>query len=104
MATTTKKSSLKLKPIGDRVIAERLGSASKTASGIYLPDTAQEKPQEARIVAAGKGKTLKDGTVVPLQVKAGDRVIFAKYSGSDIKVDGKEYIFLSEDEILAVIA
>jgi chaperonin GroES len=103
-ATAAKRSTFKLKPIGDRVIAERLGSSEKTKSGLYLPDTAQEKPQEALVVAVGTGKVLKSGKRVEPQVKVGDKVIFAKYSGSDIKVEGKEYVFLSEDEILAVVA
>ena len=104
MATATAShTSLKLKPIGDRVIVQRLGSAEKTKSGLYLPDAAQEKPQEGKVIAVGSGKTLKSGKVVPLAVKTGDRIIFGKYSGSEIKVDDKEYVFLSEDEILAIV-
>ena len=104
MATATaSKSSLKLKPIGDKVIAQRLGSAEKTKSGLYLPDAAQEKPQEGKVVAVGSGKLLKNGKVVPLSVKAGDRIIFGKYSGSEIKVEGKDYVFLNEEDILAII-
>jgi len=105
MATATSShSSLKLKPIGDRVIVERLGSTEKTKSGLYLPDSAQEKPQEGKVVAVGSGKTLNNGKVVPPSVKAGDRILFGKYSGSEIKVDDKEYVFLNEDEILAIVA
>lgn len=104
MATATASaSSLKLKPIGDRVIVQRLGSVEKTKSGLYLPDSAQEKPQEAKVIAVGSGRVLKDGKVVPLSVKAGDRIIFGKYSGSEIKVDDKEYVFLNEEEILAIV-
>jgi chaperonin GroES len=103
MATTTAPSSVKLKPIGDRVIVQRLGSAEKSSGGIYLPDAAQEKPQEGKVIAVGSGKTLKDGKVVPLSVKSGDKIIFGKYSGSEIKVDGKEFVFLNEDDILAII-
>ena len=104
MATATaEKSSLKLKPIGDRVIVQRLGSAEKSRGGLFLPDTAQEKPQEGKVIAIGSGRTLKDGKVVPLSVKPGDRIIFGKYSGSEIKVDDKEYVFLSEDDILAIV-
>ena len=106
MATTTAPathSQLKLKPIGDKVIAERIGSADKTKGGLYLPDTAQEKPQEGKVFAIGSGRVLKNGKVVPLSVKPGDRIIFGKYSGSEIKVEGKEYVFLNEDEILAII-
>jgi len=104
MATATAtSSSLKLKPIGDRVIVQRLGSVEKTRSGLYLPDSAQEKPQEGKVIAVGSGKMLKNGKIVPLAVKAGDRILFGKYSGSEIKVDEKEYVFLSEDDILAIV-
>ena len=104
MATATATAgSLKLKPIGDRVIVQRLGSAEKSKGGLYLPDTAQEKPQEGKIIAVGSGKTLKNGKVIPLAVKPGDKIIFGKYSGSEIKVDEKEYVFLSEDDILAIV-
>ena len=106
MATATAtatSSSLKLKPVGDRVIAQRLGSAEKSKGGLYLPDSAQAKPQEGKVIAVGTGKMLKNGKVVPLSVKAGDRIIFGKYSGSEIKVDEKEYVFLNEDDILAIV-
>ena len=104
MATATAPaSSLKLKPIGDRVIVQRLGSVEKTKSGLYLPDAAQEKPQEGKVIAVGTGKMLKNGKTVPLSVKAGDKIIFGKYSGSEIKVDDKEYVFLNEDDILAIV-
>ena len=104
MATATaKQSSVKLRPIGDRVIVERLGSAEKTKSGLYLPDSAQEKPQEGRVVSAGPGRRLSGGKVVPIGVQAGDRIIFSKYSGSEIKVEDKQYVFLSEDDILAIV-
>ena len=104
MATATAtRSELKLRPIGDRVIVQRIGSVEKTKSGLYLPDSAQEKPQEGKVIAVGSGRTLKTGKVVPLAVKAGERIIFGKYSGSEIKVDDKEYVFLSEDEILAIV-
>ena len=104
MATATAtETSLKLKPIGDRVIAQRLGSAERSKGGLYLPDSAQEKPQEGKVIAVGTGRTLKNGKVVPLAVKAGDKIIFGKYSGSEIKVDDKEYVFLNEDDILAIV-
>ena len=102
-ATASKSSSLKLKPVGDRVIAQRLGSVEKTKSGLYLPDSAQEKPQEGKVIAVGSGRTLKNGKTVPPSVKAGDRIIFGKYSGSEIKVDDKEYVFLNEEDILAIV-
>ena len=106
MATATKSqsSNLKLKPIGDRVIVQRIGSVEKTQSGLYLPDSAQEKPQEGKVVAVGSGKTLKNGKTVPLSVKPGDKIIFGKYSGNEIKVDDKEYLFLNEDDILAIVS
>ncbi len=104
MATATASaSSLKLKPIGDRVIVQRLGSAEKSRGGLYLPDSAQEKPQEGKVIAVGSGRLLKNGKVVPLAVKAGDKIIFGKYSGNEIKVDDKEYVFLNEDDILAIV-
>ena len=102
-ATASSKTDLKLKPIGDRVIVQRLGSVEKTKSGLYLPDSAQEKPQEGKVIAVGSGKTLKNGKVIPLSVKEGDRILFGKYSGSEIKVDDKEYVFLNEDDILAIV-
>ena len=103
-ATTASKSShLKLRPIGDRVIVQRLGSVEKTKSGLYLPDSAQEKPQEGKVIAVGTGRTLKNGKTLPLSVKAGDRILFGKYSGSEIKIDDKEYVFLNEDDILAIV-
>ena len=102
-ATASKSSHLKLRPIGDRVIVQRLGSVEKTKSGLYLPDSAQEKPQEGKVIAVGTGRTLKNGKTLPLSVKAGDRILFGKYSGSEIKVDDKEYVFLNEDDILAIV-
>ena len=102
-ATASSKSSLKLKPIGDKVIVQRIGSVEKTKSGLYLPDAAQEKPQEGKVIAVGSGKTLKNGKVIPLSVKTGDRIIFGKYSGSELKVDGNEYVFLEADELLAIV-
>ena len=106
MATATATAphtALKLKPIGDKVIVQRLGSVERSKGGLYLPDAAQEKPQEGKVIAIGSGRTLKNGKVVPMSVKTGDRIIFGKYSGSEIKVDEKEYVFLSEDDILAIV-
>ena len=103
ITATQSGSKLRLRPIGDHVIAERIGSVEKTRSGLYLPDSAREKPQEGRVIAVGSGRTLKSGKVVPPSVKAGDRIVFGKYSGSEITVDQKEYVFLSEDDILAII-
>ena len=92
-----------LKPIGDKVLVELLESAEKTKGGIIVPDTAKEKPQEAKVVAVGSGKTLGSGKVVPPTVKSGDRIMFSKYSGSEIKLDGREFLIINEDDILALI-
>ena len=94
---------MKIKPLGDRIIVERQESEGKTAGGIFLPDTAKEKPQEGEVVAVGKGKKEKDGQVVPLDVKAGDRILFGKYSGTEIKMDNEEYLILREEEVLGII-
>ncbi|HTK25071.1 MAG TPA: co-chaperone GroES [Pyrinomonadaceae bacterium] len=93
-----------IKPLHDRVIIRRIeDSTDKTAGGLFIPDTAKEKPQEGEVIAAGEGKYKEDGTRQPLDVKAGDRVLFGKYSGSEIKLDGEEYLIMREDEILGII-
>ena len=92
-----------LRPIGDKVLVELLESAEKTRGGIILPDTAKEKPQEAKVIAVGSGKTLAGGKTVRPNVKAGDRIVFSKYSGSEIKLEGKDYLIINEDDILALI-
>ena len=94
---------MKVKPLQDRVLLKRLEREEKTAGGIIIPDTAKEKPQEGEVVAAGRGKRLDDGTVVSLDVKVGDRILFGKYGGNDIKIDGEEYLILREDEVLGVL-
>ncbi|MEE8341836.1 MAG: co-chaperone GroES [Candidatus Neomarinimicrobiota bacterium] len=94
---------LKLKPLEDRVVVEPKEADDKTASGIILPDTAQEKPQEATIVAMGPGKASDSGTIVKMTVKVGDRVLYGKYSGSEVTVDGKEYLIMRESDILAIL-
>ncbi len=94
---------MNLKPIGDKVIVEILKAEDKTKGGIILPDTAKEKPQEAKVIAVGSGKTLANGKVIPPDVKPGDTVIFGKYSGSEVKVDDKEYLIIEADDILAVV-
>src|SRR5499427_4605952 len=94
----------KITPLHDRVIIKRIDeSAEKTAGGLFIPDTAKEKPQEGEVIAAGEGKYKEDGTRQTLDVKAGDRVLFGKYSGSEIKLDGEEFIIMREDEILGII-
>ncbi|MGL4819209.1 MAG: co-chaperone GroES [Bacilli bacterium] len=92
-----------LKPLGDRVVIEIVQAEEKTASGIVLPDTAKEKPQEGQIVAVGAGKVLDNGTRVAVEVAVGDRVIFSKYAGTEVKYEAKEYLILKETDILAVI-
>ncbi len=94
---------MKLQPLSDKVIVEVLTTEEKTASGLYLPDTAREKPQEAKVIAVGKGKTLPNGKIVAPSIKAGDKVVFAKYSGSEVKVDDKEFLIMDQDDLLAVI-
>ena len=92
-----------LKPLGDKVVVEVMEQEEKTASGIYLPDTAKKKPQEGRIVAVGNGRVLDNGERNQLSVKAGDRVLFSKYGGNEVTVDGKEYTILDEDQIYAIL-
>ncbi|MGL4521183.1 MAG: co-chaperone GroES [Bacilli bacterium] len=92
-----------LKPLGDRVVIEIVQAEEKTVSGIVLPDTAKEKPQEGKIIAVGTGRVLDNGTRVAVEVAVDDRVIFSKYAGTEVKFEGKEYLVLKESDILAVI-
>ncbi|MFC7393519.1 co-chaperone GroES [Scopulibacillus cellulosilyticus] len=92
-----------LKPLGDRIVIETVEKEEKTASGIVLPDSAKEKPQEGRVVAAGTGRVTDSGERVALEVSEGDHVIFSKYAGTEVKYDGKEYLILRQDDILAVV-
>ncbi|HWQ71969.1 MAG TPA: co-chaperone GroES [Desulfitobacteriaceae bacterium] len=92
-----------IKPLGDRVVIEALAKEEMTKSGIVLPDTVKEKPQEGKVVAVGSGKTLENGQKVALDVAVGDKIIFSKYAGTEVKVEGKEYLIISERDILAVI-
>ena len=95
---------MKLQPIGDRIIVEPLEAEEKTKGGIVLPDTAKEKPQEGKVIAVGKGKVDKDGKVVALEVKAGDRILYGKYSGSEITTkEGNEYLIMREEDVLAIV-
>ena len=93
----------KVRPLHDRLLVKRIEETETVKGGIIIPDTAKEKPQEGEVIAIGNGKTLDNGTKVELDVKAGDKILFGKYSGTDIKVDGEEYLILREDEVLAVI-
>jgi chaperonin GroES len=94
---------MKIKPIKDNIVVKRIEEEEKKVGSIIIPDTAKEKPLTAEVVAVGSGRTLKDGKKVPLEVKVGDKVLVGKYSGSEIKLDGKEYLILREDEVLGVV-
>ncbi|MGE3841485.1 MAG: co-chaperone GroES [Vicinamibacterales bacterium] len=94
---------MNVRPLRDRILVKRLEETEQKVGGIIIPDTAKEKPQQGQVVAVGSGKVNDDGKVQPLDVKAGDRVLFGKYAGSEIKVEGQEYLILREDEILGVI-
>ncbi len=93
----------KVRPLQDRLIVERLDGEEKTQSGLYIPDSAKEKPQQGRVVAVGKGRIREDGAIQPLDLKAGDLILFGKYSGTEIKVDGDEFIIMREDDVLGVL-
>ena len=92
-----------LKPLGDRIVVKAVDAEATTAGGILLPDTAKEKPQTAEVLAVGPGKTLDNGTVVALEIKVGDKVVYGKYSGTEIKVDGQELIILRQDDVLGIV-
>jgi len=94
---------MKIRPLYDRIVVKRVEDKEQMQGGLYIPDTAKEKPQEGEVVAVGKGKRLENGTTVPLDVQAGDRILFGKYSGSDIKLDGDEYLIMREDEVLGIL-
>ncbi len=94
---------MKVRPLGDKILVKRLKAEEKTASGIFLPESAKEKPQQAKVVRVGTGKFTDDGTKVPFQVKEGDTIILGKWGGTEIKVDGHDYIVMGEDEVLAVV-
>ena len=94
---------MKFRPLQDRVLIRRIETDEKTSGGIIIPDTAKEKPQEGEVVSAGKGKVNEEGKVRPLDVKEGDRILFGKYSGTEIKLDGEDYIIMREEEVLGII-
>jgi chaperonin GroES len=94
---------MKIRPLQDRIIVKRVQEEEKTKGGIIIPDTAKEKPIEGKVLAAGNGKVLEDGKVRPLDVKAGDRVLFSKYAGTEIKIEGEEHLIMREEDILGVI-
>lgn len=94
---------MKIRPLYDRIVVKRIEQQEAMQGGLYIPDTAKEKPQEGEVVAVGQGKRLDDGKLVPLDVQVGDRILFGKYSGSDIKLDNEEYMIMREDEVLGVL-
>lgn len=94
---------MKLRPLHDRIIVKRTEEEEKTSGGIIIPDTAKEKPQQGKAIAVGKGKLLENGKVNPMTVKKGDRVLFGRYAGTDIKIEGEEHLIMREDDILAII-
>jgi chaperonin GroES len=94
---------MKIRPLQDRIIVKRLEGEEKTKGGIIIPDTAKEKPIEGKVIAVGNGKVLEDGKVRPLDIKAGDRVLFSKYAGTEVKLDGVEHLIMREEDILGVI-
>jgi chaperonin GroES len=94
---------MKVKPLQDRILVERLQEEEKTKSGLFIPDAAKEKPMQGKVIAVGNGRTSEDGKKIPLEVKEDDLVLFAKYSGNEIKVDDKEYLIMKEDDVLAII-
>ena len=94
---------MNVRPLHDKILIKRIDAPQMTKGGIVIPDTVKEKPQEGKVVAAGKGRILEDGKVVPLAVKKGDRILFGKYGGTEIKLEGEDYIILDENEVLAII-
>lgn len=94
---------MNIRPLQDRIIVERVEEETKTASGIIIPETAQEKPQEGKVIAVGNGKKTEDGKVIALDVKVGDKVLFGKYAGTEIKIEGREYMMMREDDILGIV-
>jgi chaperonin GroES len=106
-ATSTKheggRDTMKIRPLHDRILVERLEEKEVKKGGIIIPDTAKEKPQEAKVIAVGNGKVTDEGKKIPLDVKAGDKILFGKYSGSEVKIDDKEYLILREEDVLAIL-
>ena len=94
---------IKIRPLQDRILIKRLNEEEKTKGGIIIPDTAKEKPQEGRVIAIGKGKVLEDGKLLPIEVKVGDKILFSKYSGTEVKIEGEEHLIVKEEDVLGVI-
>ena len=95
---------MKIRPLYDRIVVKRIEEKEQMQGGLYIPDTAKEKPQEGEVVAVGKGKRLEDGKVVALDVQVGDRILFGKYSGSEVKLDGQEYLTMREEDVLGILS
>jgi chaperonin GroES len=94
---------MNIRPLYDRLVVKRIEETERKEGGLYIPDSAKEKPQEGEVVAVGRGKRLEDGKLVPLDVQVGDRILFGKYSGSEIKLDGQEYLIMHEDDVLGIL-
>ena len=94
---------VRLRPLGDRVIVKPIEKKDEVRSGLIIPDTAKEKPQEGEIIAAGKGKIAEDGKLIPMDVKAGDKILYGKYSGTEVKLDGQEFLIMHQDDILGIV-
>lgn len=94
---------ISVRPLHDRILVKRMAEEEKTAGGLFIPDTAKEKPQRGQIVATGKGRVTEDGKVLPLEVKSGDKILFSKYAGTELKLDGSEYLMMREEDILGII-
>jgi len=103
MSSNDSASASKIRPLQDRIIVQRLESEEKTSSGLYIPDSAKEKPQQGRVIATGKGKVRDDGTIQPLDLSVGEKILFGKYAGTEIKIDGVEYLIMREDDVLGVV-
>jgi chaperonin GroES len=100
---TSKEIAMSIKPLADRVLVEALEAAEKTAGGLYIPDNAKEKPQKGKIIAVGPGKAAENGTLIKPEVKVGDTVLYGKYAGTEVQVDGKDYLIMRESDLLAVV-
>ena len=94
---------MKIRPLGDRILVKRVKEEEKSKGGIIIPDTAKEKPQEGKVVAVGKGKYSEDGKLIPIEVRAGDKILFGKYSGSEIQLEGEDHLIMREDDILGIL-
>ena len=94
---------MKIRPLYDRIVVKRIETQEQKIGGLYIPDSAKEKPQEGEVVAVGKGKRLEDGKVIPLDVQVGDRILFGKYSGSEVKIDDEEYLIMKEEDVLGIL-